>query len=451
MAEKSAAELATLLSARDSRGIAAEVRDLITSGQMIPGSRLPTVRAVATELSVSVGTVAKAWSILRDESLVDTRQRGGTLVSALAGTRPGDADPVAWSDVDFLFCSPDPELLPSLEGAVFSALSMPHFNEWGREYIVPNLHRVVARHWPFEATGWMTAGGGTEGLWLATRAAVGEGSVVACEEPVAPGFLAGLREQGLTVIGIPVDDDGPDPSAVRAAVDAGAAALVLSPGGPFSDRHVLSADRAAELAELLASTSVNIVENDVLGPLSPEPVRSLGGHLPHQTIRVEEYCRAFGIDLRTSVIGGDGALVDAAIHHRSGGVASNSRLLQNALATLLSEPATRRLIDAARQRYALRRQQALEAFASTGMTVHSGPGSWALWADVHDERAAALALGGHGIVTDVSENSYVGDASPRRQRLRLSIAQMPERRQRLDELAGLVAAASTGVLAPIFP
>ncbi|WBL20218.1 hypothetical protein [Citricoccus sp. NR2] len=148
---------------------------------------------------------------------------------------------------------------------------------------------------------------------------------------------------------------------------------------------MLSAGRAEELADLLDGTDVNVVEDDVLGPLSPVPVRTLGRRLPDQTIRVQEYCRAFGIDLRTSVIGGARHLVDAAIHQRSGGVASNSRLLQDTLAALLA-----------------------------------------------DERAAALALSSHGIVVDVAAASHVSE-DPGRQRLRLSLAQLHE--SSVDELA----------------
>ncbi|MGO1182927.1 MAG: aminotransferase class I/II-fold pyridoxal phosphate-dependent enzyme [Micrococcaceae bacterium] len=448
MADITASALGELISATDSRGIAGSLRELVENRTLESGVRLPTVRAVAVELGVSVGTVAKAWSQLRADGVIETRQRGGTRVLGAARPPAQDEAPVAWSDVDFLFCSPDPALLPPLDHAVATALKTPHFNEWGREYIVQALHRIVSRGWPFEATGWMTAGGGTEGLWLATRAAVGSQRVVACEEPLAPGFLAGLQEEGLTVVGVPVDDEGPTVEGVRTAIDAGAAALVLSPGGPFSDRHVLSSARAEELADLLEGTDVAVVEDDVLGPLSTVPVRTLGHRLPQQTIRVQEYCRAFGIDLRTSVIGGAKHLVDAAIHQRSGGVASNSRLLQDALAALLGDARTGAAVHEARQRYARRRERALAAFTAVGLTVHSGPGSWALWVEVADERSAALALSSHGIVVDVASASHVSP-DPKRQRLRLSLAQLPE--SSLDELAQRVADAARGRLGPVIP
>lgn len=448
MADISAGALVEMMSTATARGTVESLRELIDTGTLGVGTRLPTVRAVAEELGVSVGTVAKAWAQLREDGVIETRQRGGTRVLGRAHRGRREEAPAAWSDVDFLFCSPDPALLPSLERAVASALKTPHFNQWGRDYMVQGLHRVVARDWPFEATGWMTAGGGTEALWLATRAAVGSHRVVACEEPLAPGFLAGLQEEGLTVIGVPVDDDGPTVQGVRAAVEAGAAALVILPGGPFSDRQVLSTGRAEELADLLEDTDVNVVEDDVLGPLSPVPVRTLGRRLPDQTIRVQEYCRAFGIDLRTSVIGGARHLVDAAIHQRSGGVASNSRLLQDTLAALLADGRTGLVVQRARQRYAERRARALDAFTSAGLTVHSSPGSWALWVEVADERAAALALSSHGIVVDVAAASHVSE-DPGRQRLRLSLAQLPE--SSVDELAQRVADAAAGRLAPVIP
>ncbi|WBL20217.1 hypothetical protein [Citricoccus sp. NR2] len=45
--------------------------------------------------------------------LIETRQRGGTRVLGNAHRGRREEAPAAWSDVDFLFCSPDPALLPS--------------------------------------------------------------------------------------------------------------------------------------------------------------------------------------------------------------------------------------------------------------------------------------------------------------------------------------------------
>lgn len=52
----------------------------ISAGRLVPGERLPPVRALATQLGVAVNTVAKAYRQLEEEGHVETRGRSGTLV-----------------------------------------------------------------------------------------------------------------------------------------------------------------------------------------------------------------------------------------------------------------------------------------------------------------------------------------------------------------------------------
>src|SRR5664279_5928967 len=62
------------------RGIAAGIARLITSGDLAPGDRLPTVRALAAELGVSPATVSHAWQTLAGAGLIVSRGRSGSVV-----------------------------------------------------------------------------------------------------------------------------------------------------------------------------------------------------------------------------------------------------------------------------------------------------------------------------------------------------------------------------------
>lgn len=62
----------------------------IASGSLLPGQRLPTVRALAAHLGLAVNTVAAAYRSLEAAGVVEGRGRAGTFV------RLGD-DPVAAS------------------------------------------------------------------------------------------------------------------------------------------------------------------------------------------------------------------------------------------------------------------------------------------------------------------------------------------------------------------
>lgn len=51
-------------------------------GSLPVGTKLPTVRALATELGVAPGTVAKAYTHLERAGVVQGRGRAGTFISA---------------------------------------------------------------------------------------------------------------------------------------------------------------------------------------------------------------------------------------------------------------------------------------------------------------------------------------------------------------------------------
>jgi DNA-binding transcriptional regulator YhcF (GntR family) len=55
----------------------------ISDRTLAVGTRLPTVRGLATELGLAANTVARAYRELEEAGLVETRGRAGTFVSAL--------------------------------------------------------------------------------------------------------------------------------------------------------------------------------------------------------------------------------------------------------------------------------------------------------------------------------------------------------------------------------
>jgi GntR family transcriptional regulator len=61
--------------------IQVQVVDLVTTGELPPGRRLPSVRALATALGVAPGTVAKVYRALEQEGFVATAGRNGTVVA----------------------------------------------------------------------------------------------------------------------------------------------------------------------------------------------------------------------------------------------------------------------------------------------------------------------------------------------------------------------------------
>lgn len=58
-----------------------QLADLITAGQLSPGDRLPSLRQLAGDLGVAVGTVARTYRELEQEGLLTSRRGGGTRVT----------------------------------------------------------------------------------------------------------------------------------------------------------------------------------------------------------------------------------------------------------------------------------------------------------------------------------------------------------------------------------
>lgn len=58
-----------------------EFRKKIVTGELSPGTKLPSVRGLAMQLTINVNTVAKAYAELTREGLVETRKGLGLYVS----------------------------------------------------------------------------------------------------------------------------------------------------------------------------------------------------------------------------------------------------------------------------------------------------------------------------------------------------------------------------------
>ena len=63
-----------------------QVIEQVASGELIAGTKLPTVRQLATDLAVAPYTVARVYRILEQDGFLETRGRNGTVVSARSGT-----------------------------------------------------------------------------------------------------------------------------------------------------------------------------------------------------------------------------------------------------------------------------------------------------------------------------------------------------------------------------
>lgn len=78
--------------------IRAQVTAQVARGTLAPGSRLPTVRALATTLGVATNTVARAYRELEHAGVVTTRGRAGTVVNGDGADRAAKEAATSYAD-----------------------------------------------------------------------------------------------------------------------------------------------------------------------------------------------------------------------------------------------------------------------------------------------------------------------------------------------------------------
>jgi DNA-binding transcriptional regulator YhcF (GntR family) len=70
----------------------------VASGALPPGTKLPTVRALAETLGIAPNTVARAYRELEHTGVVSTRGRNGTVVEGAGSDRAAKEAAVSYAD-----------------------------------------------------------------------------------------------------------------------------------------------------------------------------------------------------------------------------------------------------------------------------------------------------------------------------------------------------------------
>ena len=402
------ASLADVVDDRSPRGIAAAVNRLIRSGDLSPGDRLPTVRALARELGVSPATVNEAWRALASVGAVQSRGRAGTFVLE----RPAAGDPRSERPSRYLGIggdpdgqglnlsagTPDPALLPRLDLALerVAARGGALTTSYLDDPVLPELEEVLRAGWPYPPERMTVVDGALDALSRLIDLRVHLGDRVAMENPGFPPLIDLLERVGAEVVGMAMDHEGVIPAELERAVTSGCALVFLQPRAQNPTGVSMSLGRAAELAAILAPHDVMVIEDDHSGDIATGPDVSLGRHLPDRVVHLRSYSKSHGPDLRIAAVGGPARVIDPLVARRMLGPGWTSRLLQAALVELLTDPASIAAVRRARSAYASRSLAVRAGLAGRGVPSTPGDGINA-WVDVVDERAALLSLAAQGI------------------------------------------------------
>lgn len=393
------------------RGLAEAVSRAVGDGALAGGTKLPPVRSVAAELHLSPSTVNAAWQLLRRAGTIRTDGRRGTVVATAGTGGPGRYRAALRRTSNFgLDLStgvPDPRLLPPIPA--LPGLS-PAPTSYLDEPVLPALAVLLRERWPYPAERLAVFDGAMDALDHVASALLRLGDLAVVENPCFPPLLDLLEALGVAVAGVQTDALGMLPEQLAAALARRPTAVFLQPRALNPTGASWSPSRASALAAVLAQhPQVYVVEDDSAGDLASGPLCSLGSHLPRQVVHVRSFSKSHGPDLRLAAVSGPATVLDPILERRLLGQGWTSRLLQQLLLALLTDPASIAAVRAARDEYARRRHLITAGLARAGIELPPGEGL-NLWLPVADEHAALLSLASAGIGAAAGTAFSVGPA-----------------------------------------
>jgi DNA-binding transcriptional MocR family regulator len=393
-------ELEHRMSEPTAKGLASAVSRAVRDGVLSPGDRLPPIRELAYELALSPTTVSASWGLLARAGTLRTEGRRGTVVADAGGPRDGRyrqaLEHHAGFTLDLSTGIPDARLLPGLGRALRAVTTAGTPHSYLDDPVLPELAEVLLASWPYPPPALTVVDGALDGMELVIRTLVRYGDRVVVEHPSFPPILDLLEAAGAEVIGVPLDSEGPVPTAFAEALAAPARAVVLQPRGQNPTGISLSLPRAHALARLLDPSETIVVEDDSASSISTATEVSLGSWLPDRTVHVRSFSKSHGPDLRLAAMSGPASLIADVRHLRQLGQGWSSRLLQRVLLDLLTDEQSRVAVAAARDEYARRRRAFVDALAARDVVVGGNDGL-NVWVPVHDEAAALVRLASRGI------------------------------------------------------
>jgi DNA-binding transcriptional MocR family regulator len=405
--------LTSAIEQRTPTGIAAGLGRLIASGRLKAGDRLPTVRSLAIELGVSPATVSQAWQALGAAGLIVSRGRNGTFVREhgaermLSRSRPatGPSQP----GLDLSRGTPDPLLLPALGPALSRVSQRAGTPSYLDLPIIPELLALLEETWPYKADAFTIVNGALDALSRSLEQVTRFGDRVVVENPGFPPFFDLLDQLGLEAIPVQLDEHGIVPASLEAALSLSPSVVILQPRAHNPTGASMTAERAEQLAGILAgSPRVVVIEDDHSGDISTAPEVSLGTWLPERVLRIRSYSKSHGPDLRIAALGGPAKLIDLVVARRMLGPGWTSRMLQTILFDLLTDAGSIAEVAHARETYAARQRALTDALGSLGVTTRLADGINA-WLPVADEQSAIMELAASGIGVAGGSAFFVDD------------------------------------------
>lgn len=286
--------------------VANRICTLILEGTLQPGDRLPSVRKLHQQLSVSISTVLEAYRLLENQGWIAARPQAGYFVQRSHLVTPAEPDtlssipPALPIHVSLAFrvsaamrdpknvplgaAVPSPDLLPvKTLNRLLGQITREHpslIHTYSPPQGCPELRHEVARRL-MEAGCSITpedliiTNGTAEALYLSLQAVTTPGDTVAIESPVYYGLLEILESLHLKALEIPTHPkDGMSLEHLEQALEnhqIATCVLVSNFSNPIGS--CMSNAKKKQLLALFDRYDLPLIEDDIYGDLSCDGVR----------------------------------------------------------------------------------------------------------------------------------------------------------------------------------
>ncbi|MFI6176624.1 PLP-dependent aminotransferase family protein [Nonomuraea sp. NPDC051191] len=355
--------------------IAAELREGVRLGRLVPGTRLPATRDLAADLQVSRGVVVEAYEQLVAEGFLVSRVGAGTEVAALGAVRSALPGPVADGGVYGPYhghraTSPDLGHFPRERwlAAVRHVLATVPSEalDYGDPGGVPELREELAgylrrvRAADVHPDNLVVVGGVAQGLSLALHVLAPRGGLrLIVEDPTSRRQVPLLERAGARLVPVPVGCDG------LVAGDMKGEAALVTPAHQYPTGVVLSPARRAALMEWAGAGDRMILEDDYDAEFryDRDPVGCLQGLAPDRVILTGSVSKSLAPGLRLGWVAAPAHLAGAIRRARSELDLGSPVIEQYALARFLRTGGYDKHLRRMRREYRRRRDALVRALA----------------------------------------------------------------------------------------
>jgi DNA-binding transcriptional MocR family regulator len=297
------------------RRLAEAIRAAIRRGELPSGTRLPTERALAVELSVSRSTVVAAYDLLRGEGWLESRQGSGTWVRRHASlVRFGEDRPgfLGRSTVTFraLIEGPGegiefttaaltagdlferPSVARAVEDLAAFSRSAIGYEAVGHVPLRAAIARHLTRRWRLPTTEEevIVTTGAQQAIGLAAALYARPGEVVAVEDPTYLTAIDVFTAAGVRLLPVPIGVQGLRPERLREAMLEGAPRFAyLMPTFHNPTGALMPERERREIAYVAQELQVPVVEDLTVADLfldeePPPPIGAFQEDVPLLTI-----------------------------------------------------------------------------------------------------------------------------------------------------------------------